>query len=46
MTVSRKKPFQGIALKRVSIIKVEGDKFVSDHIYFDRMAAVEQLAPK
>jgi SnoaL-like polyketide cyclase len=37
---------RGIALKGVSIIKVEGDKIVSDHIYFDRMAAVAQLAPK
>ena len=35
-----------IAREGASIIKVEGDKIVSDHIYFDRMAAVAQLAPK
>jgi hypothetical protein len=32
------------AMKGVSIVKVEGDKIASDHVYFDRKGIDEQLA--
>jgi predicted ester cyclase len=35
-----------LAMKGASIIKVEGDKVVSDQCYFDRVALVEQPQPK
>ena len=34
---------RAIAVKGASIIKVEGDKVVSDQCYFDRVALIEQL---
>ena len=35
-----------LTLTGASIIRVEGDKIVSDQCYFDRVARAEQLQPK
>jgi steroid delta-isomerase-like uncharacterized protein len=37
---------RALALMGASIIRVEGDKVVSDQCYFDRTAIAEQLQPK
>jgi predicted ester cyclase len=37
---------RALTLTGASIIRVEGDKVVSDQCYFDRVAIAEQLQPK
>jgi steroid delta-isomerase-like uncharacterized protein len=37
---------RSVSIKGASIIRLEGDKIISDQCYFDRVAFEEQLQPK